>query len=255
MAGGALPDVVRRAVDAGDAVALLSDFDGVIAPLVEDPAQSRPLDGMVEALTTLLPSFTVGLVSGRPISFLSKFFDRRFLKIGLYGIEVEIDGVRQDLELEQWRQVIDEVTKAAAVDLDDVLVESKGLSMTLHYRSSPDLGPTVLAFAAAHADRTGLLARPAKMSCELHPPIEVDKGTAIESLFSDVDGVVYLGDDLGDLAAIDGLDRLRESGMATASVAVGGVETPQALLDRADHVVDGPEGALALLHDLGSFGG
>ena len=56
--------------------------------------------------------------------------------------------------------------------------------------------------------------------------------------------VCFLGDDLGDLPAFAELQRLAGEGVATARVAVRSDEAPQALLDAADLVVDGPEGAL-----------
>ncbi len=52
----------------------------------------------------------------------------------------------------------------------------------------------------------------------------------------------YVGDDLGDLAAFDTLDRLRAAGLATLAVCSGSIEAPEVpeLAARADLVVDGP---------------
>ncbi len=66
-------------------------------------------------------------------------------------------------------------------------VENKGLSLTLHYREHPDVEEAVVAWAAREAGRSGLVARSARMSVELHPPIEADKGTAIEKLSAKLD--------------------------------------------------------------------
>jgi trehalose 6-phosphate phosphatase len=89
------------------------------------------------------------------------------------------------------------------------------------------------------------------MSWELHPPIDVDKGTAVLELADDFPVVVVAGDDVGDLPAYDALDRLEESGVATLRIAVASAEAPPQLLERADLVVDGPEGLVALLTSLG----
>lgn len=244
---------MRRVLDVHGPIAVLTDFDGVVAPIVEDPSAAFPLDGMVHALGELRGQrTTVGLVSGRPVSFLSQFFDHRFLKIGLYGLEVSEGGMRHDLlAVEGWRESIEQVVeRAATLAGDGVLIEAKGLSLTLHFRTCPDQADAVASFADAEAHRTGLNARPAKMSIELHPPIDVDKGTAIETLFADAAGVVYLGDDLGDLAALDGLDRLRANDITVASIAVDGADTPDELIDRSDVLVDGPDGALELFRSM-----
>jgi trehalose 6-phosphate phosphatase len=59
--------------------------------------------------------------------------------------------------------------------------------------------------------------------------------------------VVAAGDDLGDLAAFRAVGELAAEGRDGLRVAVGSPEAPQALLDRADLVVDGPEGLRDLL--------
>ena len=88
------------------------------------------------------------------------------------------------------------------------------------------------------------------MSYELHPPIEVDKGTTVELLGEGLDVVTFMGDDVGDIPGFEGLDRLAARGAQVVRVAVRSTEQAPALLDRADVVVDGPLGALALLQSL-----
>jgi trehalose 6-phosphate phosphatase len=101
------------------------------------------------------------------------------------------------------------------------------------------------------AGRSGLVVRPAKMSYELHPPIAADKGTALLDVVDDLKAVCFIGDDVGDEKAFDALDRLAErGGVAVVRVTVAGPETPEELVQRADLVVDGPEGALDLLRGV-----
>ena len=76
------------------------------------------------------------------------------------------------------------------------------------------------------------------------PPL----GELAESLLSPP--VCFLGDDVGDLPAFDALDRLAAAGVHTVRVAVSTEEAPQEVLERADVVVDGPAGALAVLERL-----
>jgi trehalose 6-phosphate phosphatase len=129
-------------------------------------------------------------------------------------------------------------------------VEPKGLSLTLHYRGRPEVEPDVRAFAETLAVRSGLECRPARMSFELHPPIPLNKGTAVLGLAEGLDAVAFLGDDVGDIKAFDALDELASRGVSVLRVAVGSSESVPDLIDRADLVVDGPPGALAFVQSL-----
>ena len=129
-------------------------------------------------------------------------------------------------------------------------VEPKGLSLTLHYRGSPELEPAVHAFAQQEAERSGLSVRPARMSVELHPRIEADKGTALRDLAKGLAAVCFMGDDVGDLPAFRALEDLSDDGVTAVRIAVRSAEVPRAILDAADLVVDGPKGARDLLAQL-----
>ena len=65
---------LRSAIDrftALDRVLVATDFDGVLAPLVDDPADSRPIDGSVALLERLARAGTpAALVSGRDLASL-----------------------------------------------------------------------------------------------------------------------------------------------------------------------------------------
>src|SRR4051812_8239399 len=70
------PTAAARAVAALGAApartALLCDFDGTLAPIVDDPAAAGPLPGAVEVLARLSERLgLVAVVSGRPVSFLT----------------------------------------------------------------------------------------------------------------------------------------------------------------------------------------
>ncbi len=56
----------------GKKVGLVMDFDGVLSPIVSDPAGSQLLDGTAEILQSLTEKLgVVALLSGRPLSFLA----------------------------------------------------------------------------------------------------------------------------------------------------------------------------------------
>jgi trehalose 6-phosphate phosphatase len=243
--------IVRRA----DVSGVLLDFDGTLAPIVDEPAAARPLDGVTEVLEELTRSYRlVGVLSGRPVAFLVPLLPPGLVVSGLYGLEVVRDGRRTDHPYAgSWREVVEDVVRTSrSRGPDGMDVESKGLSLTLHYRSHPELAEAVLAWAQGQAARSGLQARPARMSVELHPPIATDKGTALEDLADGLAGVAYVGDDRGDLPAFDALDRLTaaDAELHALKVAVASAEAPAELIDRADLVLDGPIAVLAFLRSL-----
>jgi trehalose 6-phosphate phosphatase len=106
-------------------------------------------------------------------------------------------------------------------------------------------GP-LAALAVAH----GLRLEPGRMVLELRPD-GVDKGMAIARLAAETGAttVCYAGDDLGDLAAFDALDRLREDGVAALKICSGSDEVA-ALKTRADLVFAGPAELVRFLNDL-----
>lgn len=233
--------------------ALLFDFDGTLSPIVDDPDAAGPAAGVVGLLEELAGRYrTVGAVSGRPVAFLAARLPSSLVLSGLYGLESVVDGVRADRSgVEVWRHP---VAEAAALAVgrgpEGMRVEPKGLSVTLHYRARPDLGGPVLHLAEALAAETGLEARAAKMSVELHPPVDADKGLVVRELAVGAAAVLYAGDDLGDLPAFAALAELRADGRATVAVAVETPELPASLRAAADLLVDGTQGVVGLLHAL-----
>lgn len=232
---------------------IFADFDGTLAPIVDDPDVARPLPGAVELLDRLARSYaSVGVLTGRPVDFLDDLLPERLVLVGLYGLEVVDRGTRCDHPNGGvWREVVQDVaTLAADRAPSGMRVEPKGLSVTLHYRQAPAIGDQVRALAEQLAARSGLVLRPAKMSYELHPPISADKGTALLDVAQDLDAVCFVGDDVGDLPAFDALDKLAGDGVHTVRVAVSGPEAPPELCDRADVCVDGPGAVADLLAAL-----
>jgi trehalose 6-phosphate phosphatase len=234
-----------------DRAAILTDFDGTLSPIVEDWTAAAPLAGVHDVLDSLADRYAVvAVISGRPVDYLVHHLGTRLRLSGLYGLESVVDGERIPAEgAEEWRPVIEAAVDAAEARFGS-LVENKGLSVTVHFRTRPEVGDAVQAWAARESSRTGLELRSAKASVELHPPVDFDKGTVVTSVVASLDAAVFLGDDVGDLPAFDALDRLRANGVHTVKVGVQTSEAPSAVLAAADIVVPGPLGALELLRTL-----
>lgn len=234
---------------------VFSDFDGTLAPIVDDPAAARPLPGVVDVLGELARRYgRVGVISGRPASFLQRHLGGRGLFLsGLYGLEFVEEGgdVEPIAEAERWRSVVEDVACAGESGLPPGLsVERKGLSVTVHFRTDPSRQPDAERWTSEQAESSGLVLHPARMSYELRPPVERDKGTVLAEAAEGRRQVCFLGDDRGDLDAFDTLDRMASEGATVVKVGVKSAEAPQEILDRADVTVDGPEGSLSFLRAL-----
>jgi len=238
---------------------VLLDFDGTLAPIVRDPEMARPLPGTVAVLGRLVARYRlVGVVSGRPAAFLAEHLAVDGLaRWGSYGLEeVSPDGsVVIAPAAREWAPVVASVVAAARAEAQPgVLVEDKGVSVTIHVRNAPAQEGWARGFAASRAQATGLVTHEAKMSVELRPPLDVDKGSVVASLVtaSGVAGACFVGDDLGDLSAFSALRDLVDRGRLrwAVRVAVLSGESPPEVTAAADLTVGGPEGVLDLLYRL-----
>ena len=246
-----MPDLLDGLRSRPERSAILTDFDGTLSPIVEDWTAAAPLPGARRVLEELAARYAVvGVISGRPVQYLVEQLGTRLRLAGLYGLESLVDGERLVAEgAEDWRPRIERAVELATARFG-TLVEHKGLSMTVHFRTKPELESEIRLWAQREQSRSGLELRAAKSSVELHPPVAFDKGTVVEAAVHRLEGACFLGDDVGDLPAFAALDRLRARGLHVVKIGVRTSEAPSALLDAADVVVDGPTGALALLQSL-----
>ncbi len=278
MAGGGrgaqpVAAAVRRAlaplVAEPAASAIVTDFDGTLAPIVDDPAEARASDGAARLLTRLAAGYrVVAVVSGRSASFLS---ERLFPSgqpagnqatgsddrvpgvrlVGLHGLEWSGgDGETTPVPgAERWRPVVSEVAGQLQASVPPgVEVEAKGLAVTIHWRRAPRSAGQVAELVSSASSASGLRTHPGRMSVELRPPLDFDKGTAIRQLVEGCSAACFFGDDVGDLPAFGALAALAvENGMATTSVAVVDGESAPSVVEAADVVLSGPADVLAVL--------
>ncbi|MFD8869212.1 trehalose-phosphatase [Streptomyces sp. NPDC059590] len=249
----------------GEAVVAL-DFDGTLADIVPDPDQARAHPGAVPALSRLAPRLgSVAVITGRPAALAVEY--------GGFAEAPDLDHlvVLGHYGAERWDAADREVTAppphpgvaAAQAGIPDVLaavgaargatVEEKGRAVAVHTRRAADPQG---AFEALRepvrrlAERHGLIVEPGRLVLELRPP-GVDKGVALTEHVRETgaSAVLYAGDDLGDLAAFAAVERLRAQGVPGVLVCSGSSEVTE-LAQRADLVVDGPAGVVALLTAL-----
>jgi len=251
------PSPIAPLVDAPAAAAFITDYDGTLAPIVEDPTQARPLPAALDALRELVPHLAVvAVVSGRPARFLRDHVPIAGLeRIGVYGLERIVgDEVVTDPRARPYADAVVLAGDEVEARWPGLPVERKGtLSFTVHWRTRPDAAPPAGALeqlASAH----GLRLLPGRMAAEVRVPVPVDKGTVVRALLDEqrVRAAAVAGDDTGDRAAFAALARraVEQPGFAGLRIAVRSGEAPAALLDEADLVVDGPPGLATLLREV-----
>lgn len=257
-----LPALLAPWVARPDRSAVLVDFDGSLAPIVDEPSTARALPASTAAVSRLAGCLgLVAVVSGRPVDFLyEQFGDDRLAYAGVYGLEQRhAGGVAIDERALPWLDAVAAAARRAEGDpgLEGVGVERKGsVAVALHWRTRPERAEAAIRFAAEESRRHGLEVRDGRMVTELVPPVAVDKGTTLGALLAartgEIDAVLFAGDDHGDLAAFDALGRAVAGGRLRhgVRVAVRSPEEPPGLAARADLEVDGPGGLAALLSSL-----
>ena len=182
--------------------------------------------------------------------------------LGSHGAEVLRAGWTEpvvDKEIEDWAERIHEFAREAdTADLRRrrVRLEDKGAIVAFHWRGAPDeeAARAAIDTIASRAESSGLRTHWGRKVLEVRPPVRIDKGAGIESFLADTDvGVaLYVGDDVTDIDAFKGLDRLLESGLLARAIKVGvrSDEAPEAITADADVVVDGTAGVAELLAAL-----
>ena len=87
MTRGDLASLVENVRSAAPRTVLLTDFDGTLAPIVDDPGAARPLPGASDVLEQLGGVLLdVVVVSGRPVEFLTAHLPASISIVGLYGL-------------------------------------------------------------------------------------------------------------------------------------------------------------------------
>jgi trehalose 6-phosphate phosphatase len=219
------PDLQHALTEAAQVPRLLvtSDFDGTLAPIVNNPADARPLAEAAAALVDLadLPSTAAALISGRALDTLrslSSMPDKVHL-VGSHGAEFA-SGFSHDID-ESLLHTIFDTLSAIAAERPGVTVERKPASVALHVRNaSADDGLAALAAAREAALSWEAELTEGKAVLEF-AVISTDKGEAVDILRDrhHADAVVFFGDDVTDEKAFR---RLRDSDVG---VKVGPGET------------------------------
>ncbi|MQA97125.1 MAG: trehalose-phosphatase [Streptosporangiales bacterium] len=237
------------------------DYDGTLAPIVRDPAAAYAHPGAGPALHRLGPLVdTIVIITGRPAATAVRLGGLLGLTglvvLGQYGRERWEDGMLTSPPPPPGVETVRAELPRLLVSVpapEGTAIEDKGLALAVHTRNAadPDAALTLLRAPLEElAARTGLTTEPGRYVIELRPP-GVDKGGALRAFAAErkARSVMFAGDDLGDLTAYAAVDELRAAGTPGVKVCSGSAEVTE-LAERADLVVDGPDGMVALMDAL-----
>ncbi len=204
---------------------LFLDYDGTLAPIVDDPAAAGPHPEVPDLLVALAEAHPVVIVTGRALAMLGTFLPgTRVRAVGLHGSEEGwTDGTVETRAGEEHADALRRL-RDAVPEVEGVRVEPKGATFAVHYRHAPDWGAARAALETWAEDvPAGLTPIWGKAVVELRPD-GVSKGTAVARIAAEHPDrtPVYLGDDVTDEDAFRALQALRQT---TVTVKVGEGET------------------------------
>jgi len=268
---------VRAAVEAAAAhlsrrpLLVVSDFDGTLSNIVNDPWGASILPLGRRALRTLaaLDGVHVVVLSGRSShDVAARVRVGNVSYVGNHGMErgfvprrgrperlaADVDEASHDA-VHAAERLADELPRVIREPW--MIVEHKPPSIAIHWRQAPDIDAAAARVMAAveRLDPGHALERfPGRRVLELRPPGAVAKGEAFERMVEELKprSVFLLGDDISDAMAFTALRRLRAAGV-TDGVAVAvqaRAEVPFQVLEAADIVLSSPVDATRFLSAL-----
>jgi trehalose 6-phosphate phosphatase len=244
---------------------IASDFDGTLAPIVDDPERAYADPDAVAALGRLGEHVgAVVVITGRPALMavrLGRFREvaglGSMIVLGQYGVErwdAAADEYRLPPNPPQIGAVADELPKILdSLGLAEARIEDKDRAIAVHTRFLSDPRGTLAALAdplADLAERHRLVLTPGKNVWEIRSP-GIDKGATLRTMVDESAArqVIFAGDDLGDLPAFRAVRELATQGVAGLLVCSASNEE-DALTELSDVIVDGPGGLAVWLNKL-----
>lgn len=241
--------------------ALMSDVDGTLCRIVDRPDQARVPVRARESLEALSDRLAmVACITGRPSPVAQKMVGTdKITYFGNHGLSYIKPGedrptvVIEGEEAERAKNFIHDNDNPFWVTAK-IRIEDKGPIQALHWRGAGHRTEEVIRGIADHAQAAGLATHWGRKVLELRPPGMEGKAGAVDELLdgTEIDTVVFAGDDRTDLEAAVRLRKLAEEGKLKnlLIVAIDSDEGPPELIEMADLVVAEPEEWIDLVENL-----
>ena len=218
-------DGIVEEVRSKDHRAFFLDYDGTLTPIVGDPQKAFMSPRYREVIASLLGDEKnfVCIISGRAIEELKRFIDLKGLVLaGNHGMEIAGPDISymNDGALRAKRLLgeIAEMLKWKLSDLEGVLVEEKGLTVSVHYRMVPvKHHPSLKRFFYREMKKflnsNIIIVTRGKRVLEVRPNVVWNKGSAVkwilgylsDHLSKEKPYPIYMGDDETDEDAFKAL--------------------------------------------------
>jgi trehalose 6-phosphate phosphatase len=201
---------------AHDDVALFLDFDGTLVEIAEHPDQVKIDDLTRHALSILFDKLNgaLAIVTGRQIEVVDIFLAPLKLPVaGVHGLtRRNAAGRVTATDMAEFVSVAGRRLAPFVQSEAGLLLETKGVSLALHYRARPELEADCLAaFQDAIRDMSDVELKRGKMVIEAKPNI-ANKGTAVLDFMSEPPFLgrtpCFSGDDVTDEDAFNVVNRL-----------------------------------------------
>ncbi len=182
------------------------DYDGTLAPIVDDPAKAHPLREAIVGLRGLaaLVDTHVAVISGRALRDLAVLsrLPHEIHLVGSHGSEFEPDMTgRLDGSQVALLEAIVADLRARVGRVPGTSVEIKPSGVTFHFRTADQTAGEAEATAirTQWAERDGVVVRDGKCVVELSV-LDAHKGVALDHLRHSLgaDTVIFIGDDVTD---------------------------------------------------------
>jgi trehalose 6-phosphate phosphatase len=254
---------VLTCLEGADHVLVALDYDGTLAPIVDDPndAAIPPETDLVLSRIAKAGQYTLAIISGRSLSDLKNRVPVNALLAGNHGLEIEGRGISF---VHERATLLSTTIVEACRDLSTVfrwapgvVVECKHLSATVHFRQAPaDLRAWIRATvkAVVRPVMDLLYLAPALESLEIRPRVRWNKGSAVRMLLGMMraanPALICAGDDRTDedMFGIVPAEISIRVGAATPTRARYHVRTPRELVRLLQALVDAPAKRLPGTH-------
>jgi len=225
-------------------VVLVTDFDGTLAEIVQDPAGASARPEALAALSELVMLLAdVIVLSSRPPAQLETL-------VPISGVRLIGDSGLAPPRHAQ-KEALDRFNAEAGKLLERIpgsWLEVKPASTAIHFRNTEMTGQQMLTLMQPLLDGARLEAALGRKVIEVHAP-KAGKGSALAALLpgEDPGGVVCFGDDENDRSMFEYVCTLE---VPHWCVGVWSPEAPPNLFERCDLVVPGPAGATSVLEEI-----